>query len=84
MKSHNNHISRWRHKGIPIRMKSTGYLMHNKFVIIDDEALLTGSLNWTVQGVTGNRENVLLTTDTRLVGAYRQEFIKMWNEFSDV
>lgn len=34
---------------IPVRMKCTRYLMHNKFVIIDDEAVITGSLNWTTQ-----------------------------------
>jgi len=35
--------------GIDVRMKATGSFMHHKFAIIDEEALLTGSLNWTKQ-----------------------------------
>ncbi|ODM97998.1 Mitochondrial cardiolipin hydrolase [Orchesella cincta] len=80
--AHNNSGTKlWKKHGIEVRMKDTGYLMHNKFAIIDDEAVLTGSLNWTRQGVQSNNENVLVTTDQRIVSKYIQEFWKLWGQF---
>jgi phosphatidylserine/phosphatidylglycerophosphate/cardiolipin synthase-like enzyme len=35
-------------------------LMHNKYVIIDDEYVLTGSFNWTQQAVNLNNENLII------------------------
>jgi len=35
-------------KGIPVRTdNAVEYHMHNKFVVVDDEFLITGSFNWT-------------------------------------
>jgi phosphatidylserine/phosphatidylglycerophosphate/cardiolipin synthase-like enzyme len=42
-------------KGIPISMDNNArFHMHNKFVVIDDQVLITGSFNWTCQAVTSN------------------------------
>jgi len=54
--------------------------MHNKFAIIDDEALLTGSMNWTQQGFRGNYEDILITTHPKIVQDYIKEFSKIWRE----
>jgi phosphatidylserine/phosphatidylglycerophosphate/cardiolipin synthase-like enzyme len=65
---------------VQIRKRNFGHLMHNKFAIIDDEALLTGSMNWTQQGFRGNYEDILITTHPKIVQDYIKEFSKIWRE----
>jgi len=43
-----------------IRISSNRYIMHNKFVIIDDDPVITGSYNWTIAANTKNDENILV------------------------
>uniref|UniRef100_A0A1A9X0R2 Mitochondrial cardiolipin hydrolase n=1 Tax=Glossina brevipalpis TaxID=37001 RepID=A0A1A9X0R2_9MUSC len=40
--------------------------------------LMTGSLNWTTQGFSGNYENVLLTNQKQMIQEYSDEFQNMW------
>ncbi len=64
--------------GAEVRSKASPFLMHHKFAIVDGKKLLTGSFNWTMKAVMGNRENVLVTTQSETVGAYKAEFEKLW------
>jgi mitochondrial cardiolipin hydrolase len=42
-------------QGVPCRVDSNAqFHMHNKFVVIDDTFLITGSFNWTVQAGKSN------------------------------
>ena len=34
--------------------------MHNKFAVIDDEIVLTGSFNWTSAAANNNQENLVV------------------------
>ena len=56
--------------------------MHNKFVIIDDYIVITGSFNWTKQAVTKNQENLVAMDDPVLAKSYTEQFNKMWEEFA--
>ncbi|XP_061392074.1 mitochondrial cardiolipin hydrolase [Musca vetustissima] len=44
--------------------------------------VLTGSLNWTMQGFGGNWENILITSNAECVRTYAEEFERMWNAFN--
>lgn len=57
--------------------------MHNKFVVVDNEFVLTGSFNWTVQAASENQENLAIIDDAYFVFEYAEEFKKLWNLFSD-
>lgn len=88
-----SHCRRFDKLGIPVRwMKSTN-LMHHKFCLIDaavqaeEQAvpvLVMGSLNWTNQALTGNWEDVAVTSQEQLVQSYQTEFERMWEAFKPV
>jgi cardiolipin hydrolase len=71
-------------KGVAIRTDSDERAhMHNKFVIVDNNLLLTGSFNWTVQGATSNQENILVTDQPFYIHEYKEEFKRIWAQFAD-
>ena len=60
-------------------------LMHNKFCIIDDVALINGSYNWTYYAELYNEENIVISKDnTRLISHFVQEFNRLKNSLGDV
>ena len=67
--------------GAFVRSRKTDYLMHHKFAIIDGEKLASGSFNWTMQAVMGNKENVIVTEDPAIVKPFASEFESLWEEF---
>lgn len=70
--------------GVEVRMDNSPFHMHHKFAIVDSKVILTGSFNWTVQAQRSNRENLHISSDLQMVNAYKQEFEKLWNEYSNV
>ena len=67
---------------IPYRLafgrQGRGTKMHHKFVILDQETVLTGSYNWTHESEDENHENLLIIRDDYSVDAYTQEFESLW------
>ncbi|KAH8252587.1 hypothetical protein KR032_000660, partial [Drosophila birchii] len=43
--------------------------------------ILTGSLNWTIQGTRNNFENVVITSNRKVNAQYQQIFDKMYNNY---
>ena len=56
--------------------------MHHKFVLLDGVRLMSGSFNWTMQAVLGNRENVVVTEDPAVVAPFAEAFEELWKEVS--
>jgi len=52
--------------------------MHHKFVIIDNNILISGSINWTKSAFFGNFENVLVTNESAIVEPFINEFERIW------
>ncbi len=74
----------------PDTMKLTGYakltgdnskyIMHNKFFVIDDKILFTGSMNISFTGCGGyNSNSVIIVENPKFVLAYKKEFEQMSN-----
>ena len=78
MASNASQVERLRSSGIQVRHNNNTYFMHHKFAIIDDQCLVNGSLNWTQQGMHGNQENVVISSDTRIVAPFMERFEHLW------
>jgi phosphatidylserine/phosphatidylglycerophosphate/cardiolipin synthase-like enzyme len=57
--------------------------MHNKFMVVDDAFLLTGSFNWTFQAGANNQENLLVVDNPFYIKKYTEEFEKLWKQFEN-
>jgi len=62
-----------------IRISSNNYIMHNKFAVIDDEIVITGSYNWTASAGERNNENLLVIDDKNIIKEYQNQFNNLWN-----
>ncbi|GAP61970.1 hypothetical protein ARMA_0393 [Ardenticatena maritima] len=74
-------IRRLRRNGISVVTDDRTGLMHNKFIIIDDHILWTGSMNLTTNGVYCNNNNfVRFENVAPLIENYRTEMEEMYTE----
>lgn len=77
---------------VDVRWMKSANIMHHKFCLIDASTdidgvvplLMTGSLNWTKQGMHGNYENVCVTSQRELVEGYKREFERLWVLFKPI
>lgn len=70
-----------RRAGVQVRTDNASYLMHHKFAVIDEEVLVNGSLNWTLQGVCGNQENIIITDSVEMVTPFLKKFESLWDVY---
>ena len=65
--------------GLPVKVDNDpAARIHHKFAVIDDDVLINGSFNWTVQAVRSNHENMVITHEKKLVVDFKAEFGRMW------
>lgn len=64
--------------GVPVVEDGRSALMHNKFMIMDGQAVWTGSWNYTVNGTYRNNNNALVLQNPIAVAAYQDEFNEMF------
>lgn len=72
-------------KGGKIRFVNTRkLLMHNKFCLFDGKILITGSYNWTYSAEMRNAENIIATDEGSVCIAFREQFVKLWEDLPSV
>ncbi|MCD6522293.1 MAG: phospholipase D family protein [Candidatus Diapherotrites archaeon] len=59
--------------GIPIVLDKNENYMHNKFVVIDNKKVITGSANWSKNGMYRNDENIVVIDCQEIASKYTQE-----------
>ena len=57
--------------------------MHNKFAVIDNRILLTGSYNWNFSANNRNDENLMVIDDPEIIAIFQNQFVNLWtNKYS--
>lgn len=68
--------------GVAVRVDNSPFHMHHKFAIFDRDVVISGSYNWTVSAARNNEENLIVSSDRRLIAAYEGEFGRLWEKFA--
>jgi phosphatidylserine/phosphatidylglycerophosphate/cardiolipin synthase-like enzyme len=72
---------------VPVRQDGNPSFLHDKIIIVDD-TVITGSLNYSSNADESNDENVIIITNAEIAALYMQEFERIWNqapsELSDI
>lgn len=56
--------------GVPVRVDAYHVIQHNKYIVIDEATVQTGSFNYTKSAEGANAENVVVHWDHTLLAAY--------------
>ena len=64
--------------GIPVVQDSRSALMHDKFAIVDDMAVWTGSFNFTTSAALNQNNNALTLASPKLAANFSAEFREMF------
>ncbi len=66
--------------GIEVVFQNDQSYMHHKFVVIDSQIVITGSMNWTDNDIFKNDNNVVIINSKILSSNYLKEFYQMFYE----
>jgi len=80
-KRHYRAIKDLQEAGIQIRINRHYAIMHDKYLIVDDKTVETGSFNYTTGAEKRNAENVIVVKNNKkLAQEYMENWQKLWNE----
>jgi phosphatidylserine/phosphatidylglycerophosphate/cardiolipin synthase-like enzyme len=71
-------IQELKEAGIPVLGDRREGLMHNKFMVVDNQEVWTGSMNFTTTDVYLNDNNLICVRSTKLAEDYTHEFEEMF------
>lgn len=69
-----------REVGIPVKIENYAGKLHSKSIIIDDEYILSGSMNFSNSGERRNDENMLVIKNSRFAMFYKGYFDYLWGK----
>ena len=64
--------------GVPILPK--GDLLHDKFAVIDNQTVITGSHNWSKAANNGNDETLIVIENPIIAAHYQREFNRLYTK----
>jgi phosphatidylserine/phosphatidylglycerophosphate/cardiolipin synthase-like enzyme len=71
-------VRRLRAKGIAVKLDSPDVLLHSKVVVVDGNAVVVGSHNWTLNAFEGMNELSMLITGSAVATEFTDRFDDLW------
>lgn len=72
-----------RNNGILVKTENYAGKMHSKSMIVDDEYVLIGSMNFSYSGENRNDENLIVIKDSDMAKFYKKFFLYQWSKIDD-
>ena len=72
-----------RQAGIQVKTENYAGKMHTKTIVIDDEFLIIGSMNFSFSGNNKNDENLIVLKNKEASIFYKDFFLYEWNKIPD-
>lgn len=72
-----------RDNGVPVKTENYAGKMHSKSMIVDDEYVLIGSMNFSYSGENKNDENMIIIKDSEAAKFYKKFFLYQWSRIDD-
>lgn len=72
-----------RNAGIKVKTENYAGKMHSKTIIVDDEYLVIGSMNFSKSGEKKNDENMIVLKNKEAAKFYKEFFLYQWNRIPD-
>lgn len=70
---------RLKNEGVDVILDNQKELMHNKYCVIDEHTVLTGSMNFSFNGTNNNDEIVVIIHSSEVARNYKENFYSYWN-----
>ena len=74
----NSKHSHLRKSGVMLKTENYAGKLHSKMIIVDDEYLITGSMNFSNSGENRNDENLLIIKDKKISKLHKDFFLYLW------
>ncbi|MDK1027972.1 MAG: phospholipase D-like domain-containing protein [Anaerolineae bacterium] len=65
---------------IPVRQDGKPSFLNRKYIVVDDQIVITSSLNFSNNANTSNAENVVIVDTSDIAALYIQEFDRVWTQ----
>ena len=65
--------------GVEVRFDSDIIITHSKLIIVDDNAIVIGSANWSNSALDKNNETSIIIDDFNINSSYTNYFNSLWN-----
>lgn len=72
-----------RNSGVLVKTENYAGKMHSKSMIVDDEYVLIGSMNFSYSGENKNDENLVVIKDNDMAKFYKNFFLYQWNKIDN-
>lgn len=70
-------------RSVPVKQDGNPGFLHHKVIVVDEQIVVTGSLNFSTNAEENNDENVIIIDNAEIARLYLQEFDRVWNLASD-